>query len=356
MKEIRILHIIDDKKFIDNCKITFNIENVNSYFLNSGCVNQAYLNTNKIDILIIHYLKTYEVNFINSSKITIPVCWFFWGADGFSLGKFYNKFLLPKTKRLKLTLAFESGFLNGLKEILKRCLTSVLDFQSHNRNLIQSFSKIDWIIPVVPGDYYLLKKNYNLKSKLFHINYVNPFFKKEYDGVNGKNILLGNSADYPNNHIEILDQLAKIDLGSRKVIIPLSYGYVNYARYIKKYAENKIPENNLCLTEYLEFDEYNKILSGCEIVVMNHLRQQATGNIGFALYIGASVYLRTSTTVYEYLKCNGFHLFDIADLPGLMTLSANEQLDNKMMCKELFGEEITHQKINSLLAMAGLGI
>jgi hypothetical protein len=159
-------------------------------------------------------------------------------------------------------------------------------------------------------------------------------FKNESIKIQGNDILLGNSASYTNNHIEAIDILSKLNLGNRQVNIPLSYGNTSYANSIIQYAKNVLPNNNKPLTDFLHLQEYNVLLSNCGIVIMNHYRQQAVGNVLAALYLGAKVFLN-NTTFYQYLKRIGCVIFLIDDY------LINQQAD---ALEILSDEEIEHNR------------
>jgi hypothetical protein len=251
-----------------------------------------------------------------------------------------------------LKLSFQKSFINGFKELLKRALPPIIDYLKDGKGLIKALAKIDIIVPVVPGDVQLLKSLYPIKAEVFHVNYITPVFFKNSTEVNGNNILLGNSATYTNNHIEVLDILKKLNLGSRKVVIPLNYGNDKYAKFIKNYAETVLPDMSMPIQEFLPFEEYSKIVQSCEIIIMNHVRQQGLGNIILALYRGATVYLREESTVYEYLKQNSFYVLSIQNLKQLKVLSQSERNFNKKRCNEIFGINTQHKKVAQLVAKA----
>ena len=130
-----------------------------------------------------------------------------WGADAFCLGNFYNKFLSPSSKSLRVKLAFKEKISFGFKTLIKSIKPSLIDREKHYSTTIKAFSKIDVIVPVVPGDYDLLKAAYDIKVPVFHLNYVNPLFEQKIDIPSEQNnILLGNSASFTNNHLEILKE------------------------------------------------------------------------------------------------------------------------------------------------------
>ena len=351
-KKIKLLHVIDDQKFIPYCERTFSLTALENIFCSSKDF-ETTISTEQFEVIVIHYLREECIQVLNNRKINAPVVWFFWGADGFCLGKFYNRFLLPATKRSRLLLAFKTSFKNGLKVLGKTYFPQSIDRKPFYKSLIQSFSKISVVVPIVPGDFDLLSENYPLRACSFHLNYVSPVFDSHHSPiVSGNNILVGNSAHFSNNHIEIINILSKIGLGSRKVIIPLSYGDRVNSRFIANYAMKKLPLNAVCLTDFLSFEEYQKIMQSCSIVIMNHLRQQALGNVIQALATGAQLFLQPSSTLYKYLKDKGFIIPTIEELKDIKPLLSEEREYNKRKCNEFFGKELQHIKVKQLIELA----
>ena len=58
--------------------------------------------------------------------------------------------------------------------------------------------------------------------------------------VCGNSIMIGNSASGTNNHEYVMRILSKLDIGSRRVIVPLSYsgkkGYVDHVLQFRQIA------------------------------------------------------------------------------------------------------------------------
>jgi dTDP-N-acetylfucosamine:lipid II N-acetylfucosaminyltransferase len=348
---MNILHVINDKKFTRSCELLFNLDNLHNHYLTSLNGNESFLEKNAIDVLIIHYLRDDAINFLSRSDLKIPVIWFFWGADGFSLPKFHNEFLSKKTINIKIKLSFKQSLSSGVKELVKIVGKDFISYSRQSRRKVKVINKMHTIVSVVPGDFDLLNSKYLMKAKPFHLNYTDSILFKDanYDFVDSGDILLGNSATYTNNHIEVLDVLKNIDLGDRRLIIPLSYGNTIYAKYVRTYTSLSKIKNVKYLQELIPFDEYVKLISGCEIVVMNHYRQQGLGNILTALTIGAAVYLNEETTVYNYLITNSIIVFPMNSLSKLKTLTLDEKIANRVKCKELFSQEVQHDRLKRLL-------
>jgi hypothetical protein len=118
----------------------------------------------------------------------------------------------------------------------------------------------------------------------------------------GRDILLGNSASLSNNHLDALEMLAELDLAGRRVVCPLSYGDAAYGRAVAEAGRRRFGRAFVPLLQFMPLEKYNAILGNCSVVVMNHNRQQAMGNIITALWLGAKVYLNEDTTVWKYLR------------------------------------------------------
>ena len=109
--------------------------------------------------------------------------------------------------------------------------------------------------------------------------------------------------------MEAIEILKKLDLKNNNIVTPLSYGNKEYANQIEEIGKQEIGKRFMPLTEFLPLNEYQKILQSCGIVIMNHYRQQAVGNVLNALYLGAKVYLSNNNTLYHYLRRIGCHVF-----------------------------------------------
>jgi dTDP-N-acetylfucosamine:lipid II N-acetylfucosaminyltransferase len=348
---MRILHRfpISEGKFNTFFHLTFNLPELENILVDSLAEAQN-INEN-YDVLMIHYLNVQDIDFLNKNKITIPMIWFFWGAEFFNGGFLEPLFLLPKTKTLKKQLTRFQGAKNKVAYQIKEWFPQVRKHTLFARKQLKIVNRFDYIVPVMPGDYHILKKYYHIKPKLHHLNYVNPITtEKDISFVGGQNILLANSASYPCNHLEAIDQLKRIDLGKRKVIIPLNYGDEKYAKEMEKYALKILGfDKVVILKEFLPFDEYTEILKSCSIMVLNHIRQQGVGNVVSALCQGAHVYLRSNSTTYSYLKEYGFRISAFDNATSLENLKPQSQEHNRTLALKIFGAELQHERLKHLL-------
>jgi hypothetical protein len=166
----------------------------------------------------------------------------------------------------------------------------------------------------------------------------------EHIHVNGNDILIGNSANYTNNHLEVFYKINEIGIGNRKVILPLSYGDAQYGDYIHYQGVSIFGSDLISLRQFMPLEQYTLTLQRCGIVIMNHYRQQAIGNIVMMIWIGAKVYLNESNTFYNYLKRIGVKVFSIdSDLNSenkkvFTNLEESEAMENRRIITAVFSE------------------
>tara|TARA_B100000886_G_C20425050_1_gene493529 strand:- start:274 stop:1332 length:1059 start_codon:yes stop_codon:yes gene_type:complete len=182
--------------------------------------------------------------------------------------------------------------------------------------------EIGHILTYIPGDVELARKWYGAKgihheclmyqSNIIDQNIILPSAK--IDVYNDLNILIGNSADVSNNHIDSLKMLLPYKNHDIKIFAPLSYGDKIYAKMISDKGREWFGEKFTSITTFMEYEDYIKFLKKIDIAIFNHKRQQAMGNIISLLGLGKKVFLRNSSSHYNYLKSLGCHLFDISKL------------------------------------------
>lgn len=135
---------------------------------------------------------------------------------------------------------------------------------------------------------------------------------------NVKTILVGNSADPSNNHLEIFEQLKKVNNLDFKVFCPLSYGKNSkYINLVINEGRASFSENFIPVTKFMSLDDYRNFLDTMDIAIFNHNRQQAMGTTISLLKLKKYIYMKTNTSSYISLKKRGFILFDVNKLQNL---------------------------------------
>jgi len=346
---MKLLHIIDDKKFIKFCENTFALDFVENFFLKSGEITLEFLKDIEVDVIFIHCLRDNEIDFFYKNKINTPKIWMFWGADGFSLPFFYNAFLDDDSKiaNEKITRRNVTEF---LKHRFRRDFVGLWSRSAFVKKKISVMNQMDYIVPIVPGDYELLKRKYFLKPKSYHFNYVVDLVG-EVENRGMGNILVGNSASLSNNHFSILAKLSELELGERKVYVPLSYGDKYYREYVLNYISKLNCENIIPLSDFMPYEDYTSIIGSCDVMIMNHLRQQALGNVILGLLNGCTIFMNEKSSLYRYLVSKGLDIRSVDKIDEMCGLNYEEKIVNADLARELFGREKQLRSVEVLLNM-----
>lgn len=335
MNNYKYLHIMPNEKFIASF-IEFLEEHLNfedHYFLIIGGVStsiaklpvgeniqyldKSYYNklsffklnkilkqyTSKAEKIIFHSLNSSgRILFLYLNQNILPKCyWLPWGSDLY----IYNN---PRTR--------------------------VMDKILHHIRK-QIFSKMGYLVTGTTGDYELAKKWYSATGK--HIkcfNYPSNLYKeivikpKKHSAIN---ILIGNSTDPTNNHIQVFEKLYKYKDKNVKIIVPLSYG--NYQEYTKKVIDTgtkMFGTKVVPLTEFLPFEKYLEFLADIDIAIFNHTRQQALGNIITLLGMGKKVYIRKESTLNGVFEEYNIKVYDtnFIDLQPIDKIVKQQNIQN----------------------------
>lgn len=312
---------INNYKFIDP-KISQYIKQIKVWNINS------YIRKNKIDIVILHNL--YSLHFINILLLpsNIKIVWFAWGKDLYCLpedkpfiemelyGEETRKFIKPE-----------------YKPILKAIKSKITGY--FYRKAIQ---RVDYFSGVLPKEYTLMKQVEGFKAKELDFSYAtvskDPELKINRERVTGKNILVGNSGDETNNHLDIFKCLSQYELGETLVYVPISYaGSKEYREKVIRVGKKLWSDRFIPLETFMPLEEYNKIISSCGIRIFAHERQQAVGNISSALALGCKVFLSETSMAYDFYKRNDLRVFSLQkDLTyeNITTLLPNEDVLHNM--------------------------
>jgi len=171
----------------------------------------------------------------------------------------------------------------------------------------------------------------------------------------GPDVLLGNSANPSNNHLEALDLLRDRLPPDGRIVAPLSYGkaHPDYARAVAEAGRTALGDRFEPLRDWMPIEAYNTRIARCGFVVMNQRRQQAVGNISAAFYRGASVYMRRENPLFGFFADLGLTLHSIEALESdtgapLVALTAEQQLRNRLAIEARYGRERVVARIRAL--------
>lgn len=287
-------------------------------------------NVDRYQYIIVHYLSYSAAKFI--AKVNHPgFVWLIWGADLYINILSKNGFRLYDEPLIEFINSFRSAPIRTIKDIIKR--------NYYHKTLMKALKKLSY----VSGPDYNIFVNYypelRVSYKEFYyypIDEIVGELSAKKHGL-GNNIVVGNSASFTNNHKNILKTLSRICGAERKIITPLSYGAAK--KYVVRLGNKYCPASFYPITEFMPITEYNNLLLSARTFIYGHHRQEAFGNILTALYIGGTVFLYSDNPLYEYLRRQGFILFEISELNQKIDyhLSINEKVTNRNRCVELYG-------------------
>ena len=352
MRKIKIIHIIQDDKFVDSPLDTFEkdgrFENKCYIIVKSPDYQFKYIKrTEKIsllytksmikevlqrnyDAIFFHTLQDYHLfKYIPSDKIVI---WWSWGYDIYGEERFLNIPLFKPLTQHYLKKE-DSSAIALLKKLIKKVFPCVIDIRDGNRK--RALKRIDYFQPVIHTEYLMMKELTGFKAKEFYYPKNHSFqslIEQEPIKHNG-DIIIGNSATYTNNHVDVWDKVNTFIPENANVIIPVNYGNKNYADYLS--AAIKSDEVNIkFLKDFLPKNDYFKLVDSCGYAVFGVLRQQAMGNIYRCLAKGIKLFLYRDSVPYKYLTDLGCIIFAIEDIDdnSFKTPLSNEQAIHNQQC------------------------
>lgn len=266
------------------------------------------------DSIILHSFDLNLARFVKKVKHE-RVYWIEWGAD------LYVKLLAPRGYRLFYENNTDYKFSHiRIPWLIYRCAKWLYDKYYINQ-VIPALKYVKFFVPDSMEDEYPLLLSYY--PELNHLEYVNFYYypidevvQSEMTQIKklGDNVVVGNSSSVSGNHKEAFERLSGLELENRKIIVPLSYGNMRYAEYVKECGNSLLGDSFKPITEYLPLYEYNKLLSSSHIFIFPNYRQEGVGNILASLYMGGKVFLNKQNPLLPFYKKLGLTLFDIDEL------------------------------------------
>ncbi|MBD5132459.1 MAG: TDP-N-acetylfucosamine:lipid II N-acetylfucosaminyltransferase [Clostridiales bacterium] len=359
MDKLRILNIVSDEKFIDNVinfhdlskenadhsySIVGNDSNELRFVKQKDRINRIstekfleYLNDNFFDAIILHNLLVSPLELLPLIPSHIAIIWSAWGYDlyqypaDYPLIELNNVYRTATVKELKKQ---QTATLKGwLKFYLKKIpVVKRLHYYKLRKLLLSAVKRIDFFTCVLSSEYELAKKIKGFKAEYVEYKYYDPsrFGSAIPDYVKNQNILIGNSANPSNNHLDIFEKLQSLGIKERELIIPINYGGSEVWRDTIQHKANELDDISLnIICDYMPVSDYYNLIGHCAYAIFYHERQQAMGNIYFLLETGCKIFLSETSTTYRYLKERNFYVYSVQTDLSIETL--NQPLTPKQM-------------------------
>lgn len=339
-KKIRVLHIVKDEKFFDGVINAFESDErfdnrsilvVNSAAYKFSRIKQTAkvelvwsremlkdcLESSDYDAIFFHSLTASQYKYFQYIPKDRIVIWWSWGVDIYNGSHGMSPLIqmdLYKPLTLKLYNERRKNILCCVKDLFTY-ISGLIEKNHYYRLRNNAMSRIDFFQPVIPLEYKIMKGVDGFRAKEFY--YPECFMSYQVDTKSIKRdkgaILIGNSATYTNNHLDIWDSIKNFVSKGRDVIIPVNYGFQRYTKNIATRIQSN-SHNIRFILDFMPKDEYFQLLNDCSYAVFGVIRQQAMGNINYCLSHGMKVFLYRDSMVYRFLKDNGYVVFAIEEI------------------------------------------
>lgn len=248
--------------------------------------------------------------------------------------------------------------------LLKKCYwgmwgADLYAYEYRKKRLVKEFFRrsviknLGYILTYIKGDYALAQQWYGTKAQYQECFMYPSNLYKDASICKEKisssiNILVGNSADKSNNHLDVFQRLSQFSQENIRVYVPLSYGgKPEYVTQVIAEGKKLLGERVIPLTDMLPFDQYLALLAEIDIAIFNHNRQQAMGNIISLLSFGKKVFLRSDVTHWNFFQDQHIIVNDIESL-DLLPLTEAEKEANLQKIKLFFSESNFIHQLNEL--------
>lgn len=232
-------------------------------------------------------------------------------------------------------------------------------FRKHNikndtYEAIRAFviKRIGHFVTYIKGDYELAQQWYGATGQYHEcLMYMSNIYKElvipPKTGT-ATNILVGNSADPTNNHLDVFEKLLAYKNENLMIYCPLSYGGIGggYAKQIAEKGAAMFGDRFVALTDFMPFAEYLKFLGQIDIAVFAHKRQQAMGNTITLLGLGKKVYMRSDVTPWALFTGLGLQTFDFMEIDTTLYDTVNSTKNNLIISGYFSEKNLINQYAN----------
>jgi dTDP-N-acetylfucosamine:lipid II N-acetylfucosaminyltransferase len=262
--------------------------------------------------------------------------WCVWGADIYNLPGMGKNFYEP--------LTWEGFSKNSWKKdvlyLLKLYATSMY-FKG------RAYGKIDRVMTWMKSEFEFVRKTLELPRATWQFFFYENHLPYEHlDAIQSQEpkssadklqFIVGNSGTDTNNHLDAVKRIA--DLGVKAdLIIPVSYGSPEYVAFLKKNLEFYSGGKIEFMDTFLAFNDYVRLLIGCDGLIMNHLRPQGYGNILMMMYLDKPVFLNPDNLSIPDLDANNLKWFPLDEIARA---TKGASLTNKSIIRDL----LSHAKL-----------
>lgn len=378
----KILHISHDDKFIDyTIEKFYEISNFNHTFLiytetevlklthvkskkvifakkNSEEIKKHIKNIENFNLIFVHYLSDYVAQIIQRVCHKKKIFMIFYGSEIFNMKEFYESTLQSETKKLIKKINKKNFKFIELKKEINRYIYS----RKVEKIKKEVLSNVDYFCHWISQDYSLIKSKIKIDAKFLDFIHgsldmiISPESLRNSKNNDSEHILVGNSANESNNHLDILEKLYQCDNDGKKIYMPLSYSESSseYTKEVIKKGETLFANKYISIKKFLQKNEYYNLCLKCEFIFMNHYRSQAGAVNRFVLYFGKKLFMSEKSNMYKFYKQIGLIVFSIEkelvrNNPDIWKkLTKKQKEHNKLILEKKFGANEINLKYNKI--------
>jgi len=227
-----------------------------------------------------------------------------------------------------------------------------LKFKIRNYFQKMNITRISKITCLLKSEYELAKRIYGTTAGYLPGFMPSPIDFKLLDIIKNTNrtsesinILVGNSGDPVNDHIEILNLLKKFKNSKIKIFCILSYGNnKNHIANVIDFGKQNFKDKFVAITKFMPPREFANFLNTIDIAIMNHKVPQAFGTLLSLLFLEKKVYLRKEVGLFDFFINEKIIVFDTGiirdeSFTQICHVDENEMKRNKKIIQILFSEK-----------------
>jgi hypothetical protein len=297
------------------------------------------------DVVVIHSMGLFGALATTVARRSAKVMWSGFGGDYYGTSMSRDDDLLGAlTMRAKASIEPRASLIQRADAALREWRKGA------------AARRADYFSAPIPADFAVFRRRFpSFTGTYAQLNYATVSdMRPSMTNSAGPDILVGNSASYANNHLEVFDALADLDLRGRRVVAPLSYGESEaYRQLVIAAGRAQFGDAFVPLTDYLPLGEYVELLASCGHVVMGHRRQQALGNVVGALCSGADIVLDARNPIALTLLDEGARIRTLDDLRTTgfpeHPLSAAQAHSNRRVAERLWSDAVVTGNITAFI-------
>jgi dTDP-N-acetylfucosamine:lipid II N-acetylfucosaminyltransferase len=285
------------------------------------------------------------------------VIWVLWGGD------FY---FIPGDER-RIYEPYSWNYLYGSRLLLKSVYhffrSHLLRFQGKPSiwHRLQVLRRIPSCASGIMRDVEYIQNRFGVQyRKVFEYRFLPlelMFSKDHLDARStGDKIIVGNSADPANNHVEAYQRIAQAGV-TNAVVSPLSYGGVAYREGVMGEGRRLFGDRYEPLVEKLDKDAYYRKLGEVGFAYYNQHMQMGVGNLIGLLWLGVKVFLNSDNPLYREFLDWGLVVYPTSSFSKetLVRLSPEAAEQNRSILQQKYRRHRVIELHRQLLESNGAG-